>query len=194
MQKAVKAIWHHYASTAENQMHECCPEGNDSWCKWQKDQTNGTSSFKPKNVAPAVTQEILPTFEALWDENLLQSVLEGLSQNNNEALNHLVWDICPKEKFAGPETVETACALAVCMFNSGAKTLQSVLKGLHLETGEHCRSGFTTIDQQRLYAAGQKALDATKVCRQILGSQRKSRNEQNEEREGPTYEPGAFGL
>lgn len=74
MQKAVKAIWHHYASTAENQMHEYCPEGNDSWCKWQKDQTNGTSSFKPKNVAPAVMQEILPTFEALWDENLLQSV------------------------------------------------------------------------------------------------------------------------
>ena len=193
MQKAVKAIWHHYASTAENQMHEYCPEGNDSWCKWQKDQTNGTSSFKPKNVAPAVMQEILPTFEALWDENLLQSVFEGLSQNN-EALNHLVWDICPKEKFAGPETVETACPLAVCLFNGGAKTLQSVLKGLHLETGEHCRSGFTTIDQRRLYAAGQKALDATKVRHQILRSQRKSRNEQNEEREGPTYEPGAFGL
>ena len=107
--------------------------------------------------------------------------MKGLSQNN-EALNHLVWDISPKEKFAGPETVETACALAVCLFNGGAKTLQSVLEGLHLETGEHCRSGFTTIDQQRLYAAGQKALDATKVRR----SQRKSRNEQNEEREGPT--------
>ena len=38
---------------------------------------------------------------------------EGLSQNNNEALTHLVWDIGPKEKFAGPETVETACPLAV---------------------------------------------------------------------------------
>ena len=194
MQKAVKAIWHHYASTDENQMHEYCPEGTDSWCKWQKDQANGTNSFKPKNVAPAVMQEILPTFEALWDANLLQSVLEGLSQNNNEALNHLVWDISPQEKFAGPETVETACALAVCLFNGGAKTLQSVLKGLHLETGEHCRSGFTTIDQQRLYAAGEKALDVTKVRRQIRRSQRKSRNEQNEEREGPTYEPGAFGL
>ena len=193
MQKAVKAIWHHYAWTAENQMHEYCPEGNDSWCKWQKDQTNGTSSFKAKNVAPAVMQEILPRFEALWDDNLLQSVLEGLSQIN-EALNHLVWDICPTEKFADPETVKTACALAVCLFNGGAKTLQSVLKGLHLETGEHCRSGFTTIDQQRLYAAGQKALNATKVRCQILCSQRKSRNEQNEEREGTTYQPGAFGL
>ena len=109
-------------------------------------------------------------------------------------LNHLVWDISPKEKFAGPETVKTACTLAVCLFNGGAKTLQSVLKGLHLETGEHCRSGFTTIDQQRLYAAGQKALDATKVRHQIRHSQGKSRNERNDEQEGPTYEPGAFGL
>jgi len=94
-----------------------------------------------------------------------------------------LWDISSKEKFAGPETVETAYALAVCLFSGGAKPLQMVLKGLHLETGEHCRSGFITIDQQRLYAAGQKTLDATKVRCQIHRSQRKSQNEQNEEPE-----------
>lgn len=149
MQKAVKAIWHHYASTEDNKMHDYCSEGTDSWCKWQRDQANGTSSFKPKNVAPAV-MEILPTFQGLWAENLLQSVLEDLSQNNNEALNHLVWDISPKEKFAGPETVLTACALAICLFNGGAKTLQTVLRGLNLEVGVHCKSGFDIIDQQRL--------------------------------------------
>ena len=70
-------------------MHVNCLKGTDSWCKWQKDQANGTSSFKPKTFAPAAT-EILPTFRGLWAENLLQSVLEGLSQNNNEAPNHLV--------------------------------------------------------------------------------------------------------
>ena len=31
MQKAVKAIWHHYASTEDNQMHDYCPEGTHSW-------------------------------------------------------------------------------------------------------------------------------------------------------------------
>ena len=194
MQKAVKAIWHHYASTEDNQMHNYCHEGTDSWCKWQRDQANGTSPFKPKNVAPAVMEDILPTFEGLWAENLLQSVLEGLSQKNNEALNHLVWDISPKQKFAGPETVLIACALAICLFNSGAKTLQTVLRGLNLEVGVYCKSGFNTIDQQRLYATREKSLEATKVHRQIRRSQRKSRNERNEEQEGPTYEPGAFGL
>ena len=90
-------------------------------------------------------QKILPIFEGLWDENLLESVLEGLSQNNNESLNHLVWQISPKEKFAGPETALTACTLAICLLNGGAKTLQTVLRGLNLEIGEHCRFGFNTI-------------------------------------------------
>ena len=194
MEKAVKAIWHHYASTEDNPSHDFCPEGPDSWCKWQRDQANGTETFRPKNVASAVMQEILPTFEALWDRNLLQSVLEGLSQNNNEALNHLVWDISPKELFGGPETVLAACAIGVCLFNGGARTLQTMLRGLHLAVGEHCKSGLAAIDKQRLYAAAEKASEATKQQRQIRRSQRKSRNERNEEQEGPTYEPGAFGL
>jgi len=96
------------------------------------EQVHDTSSFKPK-VAAAVMGEIFPTFEAVWDKNLLASVLEGLSQNNNTALNHLVWDICPKELFAGPDTVLTACAIAVCLFNGGANTLQTMLRGLNLE-------------------------------------------------------------
>ena len=74
MQKAVKAIWHHYA-LIDDQKHDYCLVGTDSWCKWQKDQANGTTSFQPKNVALAVMQEILPIFEGLWAENLLQSVL-----------------------------------------------------------------------------------------------------------------------
>lgn len=51
MEKAVKAIWNHYASTEETPLHDYCPEGPDSWCKWQCDQANGTNTFIPKNVA-----------------------------------------------------------------------------------------------------------------------------------------------
>lgn len=35
-QKAVKAMWLHYSSTEDNQMHDYCPEGADSWCKCQR--------------------------------------------------------------------------------------------------------------------------------------------------------------
>ena len=44
MQKAVEAIWHHYASTEDNQMHDYCSRRTGSWCKRQKDPANGTIS------------------------------------------------------------------------------------------------------------------------------------------------------
>ena len=44
MERAVKAIWHHYASNEDTPLHDYCPEGPDSWCKWQCDQANGTSA------------------------------------------------------------------------------------------------------------------------------------------------------
>ena len=52
MEKAVKGIWNHYASTKDTPPHDYCPEGPDSWHKWQCDQAKNTLS--PKNVAPAV--------------------------------------------------------------------------------------------------------------------------------------------
>lgn len=67
-------------------------------------------------------------------------------QNNNEALNQLVWNIGPKELFAGPETVLTACAIAVCM---GVLEKQTLLRGLDLVVGEHCKCGLTAIEKQR---------------------------------------------
>jgi len=57
--------------------------------------------------------------------------------------------------------VLTACAIAVCLFNGGAKPLQAILRGLNLEVGEHCTSGFTTTDQQRLDATAEKSKEAT---------------------------------
>lgn len=64
------------------------PSSSFLWCKWQRDQVHCTSSFPA-----AVMEEIFPTFDALWDEKLLATVQDGLSQNDNEAVNHLVWDI-----------------------------------------------------------------------------------------------------
>lgn len=69
-----------------------------------------------------------------------------------------------------------------------------MLRGLNLAVGEHCKSGLTAIDKQRLCAPAEKSSEATKQQYQIRRSQWKSRSERNEEQEGPPYEPGAFGL
>ena len=58
-----------------------------------------------------------------------------------------------------------ACAVAVCLFNGDARTIQTMLRGLNLAVGEHCMSGLTAIDKQRLYAAAEKPSEATKLQR-----------------------------
>ena len=41
MEKAVNASLKRCASSAQNQMHDDCPKGEDSWCGWQRDQATG---------------------------------------------------------------------------------------------------------------------------------------------------------
>ena len=193
MKTAVKAIWYHYASTEDEPLHQFCPPGNTSWCKWQKDQVEGSKTFEPKKVASVVMEEIKPIFDALADEELLEKVLKGLSQNPNESLNHMVWNFCPKAVFAGPETVNTACALAVMLFNGGAHTLEKVLTGLNFSVGQYCKAGLEVMDQRRVYASAQKATAEEKLNHQKRHQDRKRKVDQNGEKEGTTYESGAFG-
>ena len=85
--------------------------------------------------------------------------------------------------FSEPETVQAACALAVTMFNGGAQTLGTVLKGLNLSVGQRCIAGFNIINQQRLYAFAKQASEADKL----------KRSDRDVEQEEPSYESGAFG-
>ena len=44
MQKAARAVLFHVASSATKNYHDYCPKGADSWCKYNLDRLNGTST------------------------------------------------------------------------------------------------------------------------------------------------------
>lgn len=63
MRAATWAILYHSASSDENPQHDYCPEGEDSWCGWQRDQPKGSNSYKHRSpLAPAVLEVLKPTF------------------------------------------------------------------------------------------------------------------------------------
>ena len=71
MQNAVIAIWHHSKSMDKSPDH-FCPPGEESWCGFQRDISNGTADYNHESPIPeAVADAIYPTFEALSDESLL---------------------------------------------------------------------------------------------------------------------------
>ena len=71
--------------------HDNCPAGADSWCKWRKAEALGTEpEAHPHPLHPDVQKEILPIYEDLSRDDLLERCLGGHTQNANESFNSTV--------------------------------------------------------------------------------------------------------
>ena len=134
----VKAGLYHPASSEENLQHHMCPKGSNSWCGWQRDAANKTTTFKARIGLPsAIVKVIEPTYQALSEESLLCRCLDSYTQNPNESLNNLIWKRCPKKVYQGKKIVELCTASAVAHFNDGASSIAAVLKRLGIIPGKH---------------------------------------------------------
>ena len=76
MRWAVWALFFYAASSDENPQYGLCPQGADSWFKFNiSGRTNKT--FKHSTYASSIMEEIKPTFRDLADVNLLKKCLHG---------------------------------------------------------------------------------------------------------------------
>ena len=85
-----------------------CPEGDNSWCFWQRalSKKEDPGSHTDHETLPAVVaKQLVPVFNRLTNQSLLQHCARGQPQNSNEALHNLIWEICPKLKYVGRLTV-----------------------------------------------------------------------------------------
>lgn len=193
MKNAVMAIWHHMQSTNERPDHDFCPPGDDSWCGFQRDVAKGTSDYQHNHPLPkAVANGILPIFEALSDEDLLACCLHGGTQNQNEAINALIWQHAAKETHSGLVVVELAVFLAVSHFNDGAVSIISVLQELGIYPGQHCITASQKLDHNRLRHSRRKSSERAKSRRKQLRNLKKGYIDSLEAREGQQYEAGTF--
>lgn len=109
MKNAAMAIWNHTRSTDEEPHHDLCPTGEDSWCGFQRNMAKGTNAYQHKNPLPAaVADKIKDVFEALSDDKLLSACLHGLTQNQNECFNGLIWQRALKTGHSSITTVQLA--------------------------------------------------------------------------------------
>ena len=70
---------------------------------------------------PTVFYDLLePIFQRLSKNDLLNRCLHGMTQNQNESVNGLLWGRCLKTKFCGSQKVELAVSETVCEFNTGS--------------------------------------------------------------------------
>ena len=107
MTKAVHASLFHCVSTEAKPYHVHCPTGSDSWCRYQQDKANNTNLYKHGAGLPKeVIKHVKPIYERLSEPSLLEKCLHGKTQNQNEALNGMIWQRIPKEVFVHRDTLE----------------------------------------------------------------------------------------
>ena len=186
MKNAIMAIWRHMGSTDQEPQHELCPNGEHSWCGYQRDIANGTQEYCHKHPLPkAICKAIRPTFDALSANRLLERCLHGSTQNANESLNALIWQHAPKELHSSLATVETATYLAVCQFNDGATSISNVLAEQNIISGIHCRETLRSIDHKRITDAKRKSSERAKERRKAIRNRKRGFADKFAEEEGP---------
>ena len=113
MRKAIAAVLFHcsQANSIDGQ-HQFCPSRPDSWCKYQADKINGTNNYIEKDGLPITVKKLIePVFRELSEPGLLAKCVDGFTQNNNEALNQIIWQKCPKNIFVGRTVLEMAVSI-----------------------------------------------------------------------------------
>ena len=194
MKKNVIAILNHSvkAETPAKQ-HRFCPLGETSWCKWQQDQTSGTSTYKDDDCLPEIFLELLrPTFMTLRETKLLERCVRGTTQNRNECINSLVWVRCPKHKHHRPRVIRSAMASAVLHFHGGAASREKVMERLSIPADKLTRRASLIRDKKRVLKSDFQTRSKEKKRPQAEKLRRTRREEALCEAEGVTYESGAF--
>ncbi|GFV47728.1 uncharacterized protein TNCV_4308061 [Trichonephila clavipes] len=119
MQSAVKAAFFHSCSSNQNHMHGHCPTGKDSWCKYKQSFCDGKVYVdKTAGLSNSVIKVIKPPYLALCDKELLKKCLHGMTQNNNESFNNVLWSVMSKEIFVHIKTSFLGSYMAVILYNS----------------------------------------------------------------------------
>ena len=101
---AILAIYHHMImgppeESVESQ-HSYCPNGDKNWCKYHKDKIFNRNIYDRSKCLPSVFRgEIDEIFTRLPSPDLLNACQRGLTHNQNESINNMIWSKCPKRVY-----------------------------------------------------------------------------------------------
>ena len=194
MKKAVAAVLCHVSAPADKPFyHENCPEGGDSWCRYQADKVNSTSTYIPGPGLPEdVFKHIKLIFEELSNDNLLSKCLHGKTQNQNESYNATVWDRIPKTTFVELKTFEIGVYDAVAHFNIGNTATILIYKAMNINPGYYTIVGCDEANSSRKQNALRKSSDIYKNRRRIIRGLKKTKTVKKNQKEGKLYGAGDF--
>ena len=134
---------------------------------------------------PLVIKKVIePIFSDLSKDELLENCVHGKTQNNNEAINAIIWKKIPKDVFVGRKTLEIGISSAITNFNDGTSGFLEVLKNLNLLESYFTKLYARKHDIVRIKESDRKSTAETKSEREKLNAKRKHFGDKEKEKEG----------
>ena len=99
--------------------HKFCPEGLESWCKYQKQKVAGEISYKPKINIPEAVRDVINPFFSYKDraaDDLLKKCLRGQTRNANKAFIILYMEKGSKGYVCGKENTGSRSCISCKSF------------------------------------------------------------------------------
>ena len=116
-------------------------------------------------------------------------MLQGLNQNQNEALNGVLWSKCPKIKFSGKRKVNLAVCDTICQLNVGSASKAELLETFGIKPGS--KTGLRKTDADRIENSASKISIESRRAPRKCSSEKKNKSSTSNT---ISYYPGAFGL
>ncbi|GFX84805.1 uncharacterized protein TNCV_125731 [Trichonephila clavipes] len=99
----MKASLFDCSSTDKTPKHSKCPTGSTSGCFYQRALTKNeralSYSLMKTKLSEQVLEKILPVYQTIANDELLERCSAGKTQNANESIHSVSWKNCPKENF-----------------------------------------------------------------------------------------------
>ncbi|KAJ4447837.1 hypothetical protein ANN_09845 [Periplaneta americana] len=198
MKSVIYATLFHSISTDEKPEHGNCPVGTESWCFYQRAVSQGKQPDPHKDnvgtpLKEVVLAKMMPVYQRLASNTLLERCLKCLTQNANESLHSVIWRHCPKDSFGSKRRVDLSVDLAVCKFNAGCrKTVLSLQEAAGLPAGDKTVALGVRRHQGRVVKAKLRATKKFQHYRQAIKSAKRRLLEAAKRTEGTTYKAGHF--
>lgn len=198
MKTAIFATLSHCMSTDTKPQHTRCPDGPTSWCFYQRALANKCNpGSHDENIhtplAEQVVAKIMPAYQRLASDSLLERCMKGRTQNANESLHSLIWRKCPKVTFVSKRRVDDAVGGAVAEFNFGCHAvIPEMLDFSSISPGDQTKKLARRKDVRRVKRSTLRASKGYEQKRRCIRLALLRSEEEKKQEEGCTYAPGSF--
>ena len=123
----------------------------------------------------AVIKAVKPIYLDLINPVELKGCLHGLTQNQNESFNSMIWERAPKTTYCGYDKLEFAVYDACAHFNYGREATIDILRIMNVDAGYYTRMMCYELNKRRKYCATFKSKASSKTARKIIRANKKKK-------------------